>query len=112
MHFHPDLYHIKEWPHIYSPHNVTIRHPPSSDVSIDTNAHGDYYIDQYDNFTITNETEVSIHNIHTGYLPLYINDDNEEVFLMKRDVTLQDYFQKVMNLATNRYGYPIRIVQN
>jgi Glycosyltransferase family 92 len=108
MHFHPDLYHIKEWPHIYSQHNITIHYPPPSDVPIDVKSH--YYIDNYDNFTITNETEVSIHNIHTGYLPLYINEDKEEVFLMKRDVGLHDYFVKVMNLATNMYGYPIQIV--
>ena len=119
MHFHPDLYHIKEWPHIYSTHNVTIHSPPSSSDVPDGTNHNDAtgnnndYIDNYDNFTITNETEVSIHNIHTGYLPYYINDNDgmpEEVFLMKRDITLHDYFQKVMNLATNAYGYPIRMV--
>ena len=114
MHFHPDLYHIKEWPHIYSRHNITIHYPPSSDGRTiresETEVKNQYSIDNYDNFTITNETEVSIHNIHTGYLPFYINDDQEEVFLMKRDVALHDYFQKVMHLATNEYGKPIRII--
>ena len=116
MHFHPDLYHIKEWPHLYSKHNITIHYPPSSSnapgANSNTHVNNNYYIDNYDNFTILNETEVSIHNVHTGYLPFYINDVNgtpEEVFLMKRDVALTDYFQKVMNLATTSKGDPIRI---
>jgi Glycosyltransferase family 92 len=119
MHFHPALYHIKEWPHLYGTHNITIHYPSSTSSSElrgrDSVVKNNFYIDNYDNFTITNETEVSIHNIHTGYIPFYINEDNgikEEIFLMKRDEGLQDYFQKVMNLATNAHGYPILLEQN
>jgi hypothetical protein len=88
---------------------VTIHYPPTptDGATMATDKNDSYY-----NFTITNETEVSIHNIHTGFLPYKIGENNQDIFNVKLDVTLSDYFNKVMALATDEYGYPIRIADD
>jgi Glycosyltransferase family 92 len=95
IHFHPDVYHVKEFPHIFVPHNIT-RHPLGNSEEMD--------------FTIHSEVEVHIHNIHTGYLPISTDPiTGEETFLVRYDSNLTGWFQYVMQRATDRHGRPLRI---
>jgi len=74
IHFHPDYVHFKEWPHIFSKHNVTMR-PPQ-------------------NFYIKTEEDVHIHNLKRAF-----KANNEGTYDVYYDDHLQDWFHSVISRA-------------
>jgi hypothetical protein len=73
-HFHPDEAHFMEWPHIFSPHNVTQREPVP--------------------FRVAAEEEVSIHNLKNAF-----RSDEDGKFTLQYDNKLQDWFRFVLARA-------------
>lgn len=74
-HFHPSEAFFMEWPHIFSPHNVTHQQAAKA-------------------FTVVHEDEVHIHNMKEAFLP---NKDGS--YSVKYDANIQEWFLNVIRRA-------------
>lgn len=74
VHYHPELGHFKEWPHIFDDHNITKRQPQC--------------------FTVEEEEDVHIHNMKRAF-----NTYKNGTYLVKYDDRLQQWFHRVINRA-------------
>jgi len=73
-HFNPELAHFMEWPHIFSPHNVTQR--------------------AGEDFTVAKESEVHIHNMENAF-----RKNTDGLYDVKYDPKLQHWFHAIINRA-------------
>ena len=84
IHFHADVVHLKEWPHLFRAHSITQR-PPQ-------------------NFNIHHQDEVHIHDMHNSFMP--IGGDNGEyhvtngTWLVEYDDQLEIWFDFVISRGT------------
>ena len=73
--------HVKEWPGLLGPHNVT------------------WHATGVSNLTVEREDQVHIHNLERGFLPDQVRKDGTKLYTLQRDEGLRRWFAMVRQRA-------------